>query len=77
MLSLAIPSLPILSCAKAAGEASPTERARAQIESKARKFFVMLSIPCFALLAASRHFDFVDHSTFVTNRDLTVVYKSP
>jgi hypothetical protein len=31
----------------------------------------------FCLLAANRRFDYVDHSTFVTNRDLTVVYKSP
>jgi hypothetical protein len=35
MLSLAIPSLPILSCAKAAGEERPTATTRADIESKA------------------------------------------
>src|SRR5882757_5735980 len=75
MPSLAIPSLPILSCAKAAGEERPTATTRAEIESKARKFFVMLDTLCFALLAASRHLGYVDNPTFVTYRDLAVVYK--
>src|SRR6267154_2898061 len=70
MVSLAIPSLPILSCAKAAGEARPTERTRAEIESSVRKVLVMLCTLCFALLAASRHFDYVVHSNFVTHCDL-------
>src|SRR5882757_109478 len=72
MVSLAIPSLPILSCAKAAGEARPTERTRAEIESSVRKFIIMLCTLCFALLAASRHFDYVAHLNFVTHCDLTV-----
>ena len=74
ILSLVIPSLPILSCAKAAGEARPTATARAEIESNVRKFFVMSNTLCLACQRLGHHFDYADHSTFVTHCDLAVLY---